>query len=196
MRIPKRIMDGLAIAALALGGVLGGSCALPAGPPSPNGDENLAWKPNLPGPQPEDFAGAEACKECHHALQATQITTDMANASMRPSASSILRQHPTLSLEQGPYSYSIQTVGPQVIFSVSDAHGQINAPLAESLLNLLSKHALGAYVGQSNLGDLVAGGLDDLDFHLMAAFLQQRGNMVRLPEGQLGSPGPNSELCH
>jgi hypothetical protein len=131
MQIPKRRARyvTLAVAALAVGGVLGGPGASRSWARSPDSDENLTLKPNSANAQPADYAGVQACEECHGAIQATQKTTDMANAAMRPAESSILRQHPTLSVAQGPYTYTIQSTGQQVLFSVGDAHGKIIEPV-------------------------------------------------------------------
>jgi hypothetical protein len=66
-------------------------------------------------------------------------------------------------------------------------HGEIDAAGGKRLFDFFGEHALGADHGEGNVGDLVAGGVDDFDFHFMAARAQKRGDVVGLPEGQVGS---------
>ena len=75
-------------------------------------------------------------------------------------------------------------------------HRKIDAPFGERFFNLFGEHALGADLGQRDVGNLVAGGLDDLDLDLMAAFAKQRRDMVGLPESELGSARTDSEARH
>ena len=60
-------------------------------------------------------------------------------------------------------------------------HGQIDMPGRQSLLDLLGEHTLGSHLGQGHVGDLVAGSLDDFDFHSVPLLAKQRGHMVGLP---------------
>ncbi len=48
-------------------------------------------------------------------------------------------------------------------------HREIDASGGERLFNLLREHALGSDLGQSNVGDLVACGVDDFDFNFVSA---------------------------
>ena len=80
-------------------------------------------------------------------------------------------------------------------------HGEIDAAGGESFFDLFgensfAKSALGADHGQGDVGDFVAGGVDDLDFDFMAARAQQRGDVVRLPEGELRAAGADAEFRH
>ncbi len=66
-------------------------------------------------------------------------------------------------------------------------HGEIDASGGEGFLNLFgensfAKSALGADLGQRDVDDPVARGMDDFGFHVVPARAQQRGNMVSLPE--------------
>src|ERR1700746_3756775 len=73
-------------------------------------------------------------------------------------------------------------------------HGEIDASGGQSLFDLLRKHALRADLGQGDVGDFVARGVDDFNFNLMSAGAQQRGDMVGLPESELGTAGADAEL--
>ena len=64
-------------------------------------------------------------------------------------------------------------------------HREIDAAFGQRVFDLLGEHALGADLGESDIGDLVAGGLDDLQLDLVAALAQQRGDVIGLPESQL-----------
>jgi len=119
----------LVVATLVAANTPGEPWALRAWAQSAGGDENLHWKPNTGEARPADYTGPQVCAECHEATFQTQKTTGMAQATMRPAESGLLRQHPTLSLEQGPYTYSITNEGGQVLFSVSDSQGRITEPV-------------------------------------------------------------------
>src|SRR5579863_3985358 len=69
-------------------------------------------------------------------------------------------------------------------------HGEIDLAGGEGFFNFFredpfAKSALGADHSQRNVGDLVAGGVDDFDFDFVAAVAQERRNVVGLPEGEL-----------
>ena len=75
-------------------------------------------------------------------------------------------------------------------------HGEVHAVLGQRFLNFLGEHALGADLGQSDIGNLVAGGLDDLNFDLVSALLEQRLDVIGLPERKLRSAGTDAQQCH
>ena len=64
--------------------------------------------------------------------------------------------------------------------------------LRQRFLNLLGEHALGADLGESDIGDSVAGRLDDFNFDLVPALLKQRLDVAGLPQGKLRSAGTNA----
>ena len=64
-------------------------------------------------------------------------------------------------------------------------HRQIDAAGGQGFFNFLSEHALGTDFGESLVCNLVASGLEDLDFHFVAALAQPGGDMIGLPESQL-----------
>ena len=51
-------------------------------------------------------------------------------------------------------------------------------------------------MARATSSDLVAGGLDDFEFDLVAFFAQQRRNVVGLPEGELRSAGTDAQAGH
>ncbi len=53
-------------------------------------------------------------------------------------------------------------------------HGEIDFAGGERFFDFFGEHALGANHGEGDVGDLVAGGVDDLDLHFMPALAQQR----------------------
>ena len=52
------------------------------------------------------------------------------------------------------------------IFQAVD--GQIDAALGQRLFDFLGEHALGANLGERDIGDFVAGGLDDFELDFVA----------------------------
>ncbi len=64
-------------------------------------------------------------------------------------------------------------------------HREINLAFGQRLFDLLGEHALGADLGEGDIGDFVAGGLDDLELDLVAALAQQRRDVIGLPESEL-----------
>jgi hypothetical protein len=61
-------------------------------------------------------------------------------------------------------------------------HGQIDAASRECFFNFFCEHTLSADLGQSDVSDFVAGGVDDFDFDRVSARAKKRGNVVGLPE--------------
>ena len=64
-------------------------------------------------------------------------------------------------------------------------HRDINPAFGQRLFDLLGEHALGTDLGEGNVDDFVAGGLDDLELDLVAALAQQRRDVIGLPESEL-----------
>ena len=117
----------VAVAVVAVGGLLSGPGGLPAQARSP--DSNSQWTPTSAVVQPGDYAGRQVCAECHSAIYARQITTAMGKDAMRPAESSILHEHPALSFVEGPYTYSMSNEGGQYYYRFSDSQGKITAPV-------------------------------------------------------------------
>ncbi len=72
----------------------------------------------------------------------------------------------------------------------------IHAISRQRFLNFLGEHALGADLGQRDIGNLVAGGFDDFNFDLVSTLLEQRLDVVGLPESQLRSAGTDAQPSH
>ena len=53
-------------------------------------------------------------------------------------------------------------------------HGKIDTPRGERLFNLLGEHSFGTDLGERDIGDFVAGGVDDFDFNFVPALAQKR----------------------
>src|SRR4029077_1253526 len=64
-------------------------------------------------------------------------------------------------------------------------NGQVDAVLGEGFFDLLGEHAFGAHLGEREVENLVASGLNDYEFDFVALFSQQCRDVVGLPEGQL-----------
>ena len=80
-------------------------------------------------------------------------------------------------------------------------HGEIDASGGEGFFNFLgedsfAESALGADHGQGDIGNLVAGGVDDFNLDFVSARAQERGNVVGLPEGKLRAAGTNAKFRH
>src|SRR5208283_2001824 len=80
-------------------------------------------------------------------------------------------------------------------------HGEINTSGGEGLLdffreNSLAKSALRADLGQGDVGDLVAGSVNDFDLNFVAACPQQSGDVVGLPESKLRAARADAETRH
>src|SRR5580698_2405491 len=75
-------------------------------------------------------------------------------------------------------------------------HSQIDAALGQRFFDLLGEHSLGADFGQSDVGNLVARGLDDFDLDFVSLLAQQRRDVVGLPECELRSARSYPELRH
>jgi hypothetical protein len=67
--------------------------------------------------------------------------------------------------------------------------GEIGAAVEQGFLDFLGEEALGADFGERDIGDLVAGGLDDFDAASQTSSRQLGLHPVGLPEGELGTAG-------
>src|SRR5580704_3975056 len=56
-------------------------------------------------------------------------------------------------------------------------HREIDTSLRQGLFDLLGEHSLGADLGEGNVGDLVASGLDDFELDFVVALAEQRADV-------------------
>jgi hypothetical protein len=77
----------------------------------------------------EEFAGTEACANCHLAIVREQRQTSMARTAMRAGDADILKGNPQLSFTHGSYQYAIQIAGNESVYAVSDGRQSQSAPL-------------------------------------------------------------------
>jgi hypothetical protein len=75
--------------------------------------------PTEPAAARSDFAGPEACRQCHEAKFDTQMRTDMGRAIFPASQSAALHSHSHLTFDVGKYHYLIQTTAKGSMYSVT-----------------------------------------------------------------------------
>jgi hypothetical protein len=79
--------------------------------------------------QAADTKGGLTCGSCHRTEVASQPATAMAHALASSREGEILRSHPKLTFQQGPYSYSIERSGDQSIYRVTDGKDELRLPI-------------------------------------------------------------------
>src|ERR1700689_3806016 len=62
--------------------------------------------------------------------------------------------------------------------------------------NSFAQTAFGTDLGEGDVGDFVAGGVDDFDFDIVSACVKKRRDVVRLPQSELGAAGADAEFRH
>jgi hypothetical protein len=95
-------------------------------------DEHLeapGWWPTKGAVSRQEFVGRAECARCHAKKAAAQLTTPMAHASTPADSADILREFDPLSLQLGPYNYTISRGAESSIYSVRDATNAISEPL-------------------------------------------------------------------
>lgn len=85
--------------------------------------------PTQPSASRADFAGPEACRECHAEKFADQSTTAMRRTAFSANASQALHSHPRLTFEVGPYHYLIETDAQHSLYSVTNGKETLSSPL-------------------------------------------------------------------
>ncbi len=75
-------------------------------------------------------------------------------------------------------------------------HGQIDAARKQRLFDFLREEALPSGLCKRGGLQMIPGGLNDGDASLHAALLEQRRDVVRLPERELGSARADGQLFH
>jgi hypothetical protein len=72
-------------------------------------------------------------------------------------------------------------------------HCQIDSLLKQRLFDLFGKHPFGADLGERDVDNFVAGGLDDFYRDPVAATFEQALNVMGLGQGELRSAGANAK---
>jgi hypothetical protein len=76
-----------------------------------------------------NYAGAQTCADCHHSIAASQGNTAMGRAALDIAHGNILSTYSPLIFRNGPYMFRIQRGEDGVVYSVSDGHATVSAPL-------------------------------------------------------------------
>jgi hypothetical protein len=105
------------------------------------------WWPTKGQPARAEFAGPDACTECHELKAETAESTAMLHAASRASDSKRLREHSSLSYLTGPYTYQLLTVPEKSTLTVSKASSSFSADL---LWALGSGHMGQTFIYQKN----------------------------------------------
>jgi len=95
-------------------------------------DERLeahGWWPTKGSTTRQDFVGTGECARCHAKRTVSQLTTPMARASTLAAASDLLRESGNVSLQLGPYAYTISQTAGVSAYSVTDGMSSISEPL-------------------------------------------------------------------
>jgi len=74
-------------------------------------------------------SSAITCASCHKKQVLTQPDTSMGHALELIADCTILREHPRMAFQKGPYSYTITRQGTQSIYSVTDGTSTITVPV-------------------------------------------------------------------
>lgn len=90
---------------------------------------NPGWWPTKGTPARSDYAGPDACAQCHALKAADQRTTPMAHASMPASNAEILHRRSPITFTTGLYTFAIQQNGNQASYSVTDGTKSHSQPL-------------------------------------------------------------------
>jgi Cytochrome c554 and c-prime len=123
----------------------------------------------------EDFVGAAACAKCHPTIAAKQGKVPMARTLAHVDETEVLRSHPRLTFQQGPYRYALVTSAVGSTYTVSDDTRSLSASLL---------WAFGAgTVGQSYLYQH-----EGQWYEARASFFGTLGNLNFTPGRALASP--------
>ena len=76
----------------------------------------------------------------------------------------------------------MRKLGRQIFQTV---HRQIDASLGHRLFDLFRKHSFRSHFGEGNVEDFISCRLDYLNRDGVSLLLEQRGDVIRLPESKL-----------
>lgn len=74
-------------------------------------------------------AATVTCATCHAGVVASYAHAPMRHALESPTANPALETHPKLSVQMGPYTYTVQTKGGQSTYTVSDGTDSMTLPI-------------------------------------------------------------------
>jgi hypothetical protein len=77
-----------------------------------------------------DFAGSQACAQCHQQIFSTQRVTPMARTLTPADGNTVLSEHPELAFVHRQYQFRISTANGKSTYSVNDGKEKISALLA------------------------------------------------------------------
>lgn len=87
------------------------------------------WWPTSGAPSRAEYAGSDACIDCHELKAESQEQTPMFHAAVRPPQSKGLREHRDLAFHLGPYSYRLTTADAESVLTVGDGSASLSADL-------------------------------------------------------------------
>lgn len=77
----------------------------------------------------ENPKSAMTCSSCHTQQASTQPATSMGRAMLLPGHNTILQRHPTLKVQKGAFTYTVETHGDVSTYAVSDGGASLSAPI-------------------------------------------------------------------
>lgn len=77
-----------------------------------------------------EYVGPNACASCHPTIFAVQTKTSMARTAQHADSAEVLRNHPKLTFQTGPYHYQISSAGPQSKYTIASDQKSLSATLA------------------------------------------------------------------
>ncbi len=80
-------------------------------------------------------SSASACASCHRAQTINQPNTPMGRASILLSQNTTLKTHPKMTVQRGPYTYTVESHDDQATYSVTDGKRTVSYPIHWSFGN-------------------------------------------------------------
>jgi hypothetical protein len=87
------------------------------------------WWPTKGEAAREEYVGSEACFDCHELKSEGQQETSMFHAAARALDSKLLREHPKLTFQTGPFSYLLSTTATSTTLAVTNASSSLSVDL-------------------------------------------------------------------
>ncbi len=96
-----------------------------AAPPLPAPE----WRPDHGATVAAHFVGSAICAQCHAKEAATFQHASMSRAAEAVADAEILREHPTLEFQLGPFHYTLQRVGDRATYTVARGTERLTVPV-------------------------------------------------------------------